>query len=81
MMDKIPGNSHQVISWFLHRNSASQKGMEWYIKSDEREKLQPRILYQQDSPSDLMEKLKAFQTSKSEENLAPSNQLVFLIGG
>ena len=44
-------------------------------------KLQPRILYQQDSPSDLMEKLKAFQTSKSEENLAPSNQLVFLIGG
>ena len=44
-------------------------------------KLQPRILYQQDSPSDLMEKLKDFQTSKSEENLAPSNQLVFLIGG
>ena len=33
-------------------------------------KLQPRILYQQDSPSDLMEKLKAFQTSKSEENSA-----------
>ena len=28
-------------------------------------KLQPRILYQQDSPSDLMEKLKAFQTRKS----------------
>ena len=48
-----------------------------------RKKLQPRILYQQDFHSDLMEKSKAFQTSKSEENSAPSNKLsfFFLIGG
>ena len=31
------GNSHQAISWFLSRNSTSQKGMAWYIQSDERE--------------------------------------------
>ena len=37
MTNNTQGNSHQVISWFLNRNSPSQKGMAWYIKSDERE--------------------------------------------
>ena len=26
-----------MISWFLSRNSADQKGVAWYIKSDDRE--------------------------------------------
>ena len=29
--NNIQGNSHQAISWFLNRNSTSQKGMEWHI--------------------------------------------------
>ena len=37
MTNNTQENSHQVISWFLNRNSPSQKGMAWYIKSDERE--------------------------------------------
>ena len=32
----IQGNAHQAISWFLNRNSTSQKGMAWYIWNDER---------------------------------------------
>ena len=27
----VQGNSHQVISWFLNRNSTNQKRMTWYI--------------------------------------------------
>ena len=37
MTNNIQGNSHHVISWLLNRNSTSQKGMAWYIQSDERE--------------------------------------------
>ena len=37
MTNNIRGNSHQAISWFLNRTSTSQKGMAWYIQSDERE--------------------------------------------
>ena len=25
------GNANKIISWFLSRNSAGQKGVEWYI--------------------------------------------------
>ena len=39
MTNKIQGNFHQVISWFLGRNSTSQKGMTWYTKRDEKEEL------------------------------------------
>ena len=35
MTNSIQGNSHQPISWFHNRNSTSQKGMAWYIQSDE----------------------------------------------
>ena len=35
----IPGNTHKVISWFFSRNSAVQKGVTWYIKSDKREEI------------------------------------------
>ena len=35
MTNSIQGNSHQAISWFLNRNSTSQKGMAGYIQSDE----------------------------------------------
>ena len=38
MANDIQGNSHQAISWFLNRNSTSQKQMVWCIQSDEREK-------------------------------------------
>ena len=37
MTNNIQGNSHQAISWFLNRNSTSQKRMAWYIYSDDRE--------------------------------------------
>ena len=37
MTNNIQGNSHQAISWFLNRNAISQKGIAWYIWSDERE--------------------------------------------
>ena len=36
MTNNTQGNSHQAIGWFLNRNSTSQKGMAWYILSDER---------------------------------------------
>ena len=32
-------------TWFLNRNSTSQKGMAWYIYSYEKGNLQPRIFY------------------------------------
>ena len=35
--NNIQGNSHKVNSWFLSRNSTSQKGGARYIYSDERE--------------------------------------------
>ena len=37
MTNNIQGNSHHSISWFFNRHSTSQKGMAWYISSDERE--------------------------------------------
>ena len=37
MTNNTQENSHKVISWFLNRNSTSQKGMARYIPSDERE--------------------------------------------
>ena len=37
--------------------------------------LQPRLLYQQGPHSNMKEKSKALQTSKSSENSAPPNQL------
>ena len=37
--------------------------------------IQPRLLYKQGSHSKLMEKSKALQTNKNEENLLPPNQL------
>ena len=38
MTNNIQGNSYKVISWFLNRNSTSQKGLK--VKNH-----QPRILY------------------------------------
>ena len=37
MTNNIHGNPHQVVSWFFSRNPTSQKGMAWYIQSDEME--------------------------------------------
>ena len=45
------------------------------FKAMKEKNLQPRLLYQQGSPSILKEKSKALQTSKSSENSAPPNQL------
>ena len=56
MTHNIQGHSHQAVSWFLNRNSASDGREEPTTKNT-----------QQDSPSDTMEKSKAFQTSKSWE--------------
>ena len=36
-INNIQENSHQAISWFFNRYSTIQKGMAWYIYSDERE--------------------------------------------
>ena len=38
MTNNIQGNSHKVISWHFIRNSASQKGMAYFL-IEEREKL------------------------------------------
>ena len=56
---------------------ALQTRREWHdiFKLMKGKNLQPRILYPARSSSDLIEKSKAFQTSKSLENLAPPNQL------
>ena len=54
MANDIQGNSHQAISWFLNRNSTSQKQMVWCIQRDEREIYNQEYSTQQDSPSDLM---------------------------
>ena len=35
--NNIKRNSHKVISWFLSRNSAGQKGVGQYIESDDKE--------------------------------------------
>ena len=43
MTNNIQGNSQKVNSWFLSRNSTSQKGMGWYTSSDEREDLTAKI--------------------------------------
>ena len=44
MTNNIQGNSYQAISWFLNRNSTSQKGMARF-KVMKGKNLQPRILY------------------------------------
>ena len=35
----IQGNFHKTISWPFSRNFAGQKGVAWYIQSDERKKI------------------------------------------
>ena len=46
MTNNIQANSHKAISWFLNRNSTSQKGLAWNIfKVMKGKNLQPRILY------------------------------------
>ena len=70
----MQGNSREVISWFLRRNSAGQKGVAWYIWNVEREEPTDKIT-QQVSCSDSIEKSKSLQTSKCWENSAPLHQL------
>ena len=46
MTNNIQANSHKAISWFLNRNSTSQKGLAWNIfKVMKGKNLQPIILY------------------------------------
>ena len=45
MTNNIQGNSHQAISWFLSRNSTSQRALHDIFKVMKGKKLQPRILY------------------------------------
>ena len=54
MTNNIQGNSHQAISSFLNRKLYKPEGNGM-----------PEYSIKQDSRSDLMEKSKAFQTSKS----------------
>ena len=70
----MQGNSHEVISWFLCRNSAGQKGVAWCSWSVEREEPTDNIT-QKVSPSDSIEKSKSLQISKCWENSAPPHQL------
>ena len=55
--NNVQKNSQQTVSWFLNRNSTSHNGKG---RTNNQE-----YSTQQDSPSDLMEKSKAFQTSKN----------------
>ena len=43
MTNNIQGNSHKVNGLFLSRNSTSQKGVAWYISSDDREEPTTKI--------------------------------------
>ena len=54
-----------------------QARREWQdiLKLMKEKNLQPRLLYQQGPHSNMKEKSKALQTSKSSENSAPPNQL------
>ena len=65
MTNNIKGNSHKVPADFSVETL--QARMEWHdiFKIMKGKNLQPRILYQQGSPSNLMEKSKALHTSKS----------------
>ena len=67
MTNNTQGNSHQIISWILNINSTSQKGMNGTIclKWQKGRTYRQEYSTQQDSPSDLMEKSKAFHTIKS----------------
>ena len=75
MSNNIQWNAHQAISYFSTETLQTRR--EWHdiFKLMKGKNLQPRILYPARSSSDLIEKSKAFQTSKSLENLAPPNQL------
>jgi len=52
-------------TWFLNRNSPIQKGMAQYSQGDEREEPTTKSTLPNKPHSNLMEKLKVFQTSKS----------------
>ena len=56
---------------------ALQARRDWWgiLKVMKEKNLQPRLLTQQGSHSNIKEKSKALQTSKSSENSAPPNQL------
>ena len=45
MTNNMQGNSHQAISWFLNRNSESQRERHDTFKVMKGKILQPRILY------------------------------------
>ena len=64
--NNIQGDSHKDSSWSLRRNSSCQKGMADHTESDEREKaFNPDYCSQQGSHSNMKEKSKALQISKS----------------
>ena len=67
MTDNIQRNSHKVISWFLNRNSTSQKGVAWYGSSDGREEPTTKKVYptQQELSFRYAEEIKSFQPSES----------------
>ena len=73
--DNTQGNSPQAISWFLHRNSASQKESAGCVYSEERKILQSGTL----EPARLLQSRwsnrETFQTSRGQQNSAPPNQL------
>ena len=66
MTNNIQGNSHKVMSWFLNKNSINQKEMAQYIYWWKGRKCNQEYSTEQDSPSDLMAKIKSFpEKSKS----------------
>ena len=62
MTNNIQGNSYQAISWFLNRNKPEGNGTT-YLKQWKGRTYNQEYSTQQESPLDLMEKSKAFQTA------------------
>ena len=73
MTNNIKGKTHKVISIFLNRKSIGQKGMAWYIPSDENKEpttknMYPaRLLFRSDGEIKCFsdkQKLREFSTNK-----------------
>ena len=70
VMSYIQRNSHSILGWIQSRNSAGQKGVAWYIQSDEKEKstakntILARLLFQFKGQREFTEKKKAKKSSK-----------------
>ena len=67
----IQRNSHSILGWIQSRNSAGQKGVAWYIQSDEKEKstakntILARLLFQFEGQREFYRKEKKLRRVQS----------------